>query len=545
MKTPNEKPDIFNEFFREESSGLLEGDQPPAKGASLEEKMKEARVKLPFRVKSESVDEEIIKEKWAEAGKFFSRGTKPKNAIGIKGLYPLSLYHLTVQGQQEKTSASYPLWINNGNLENKDKYGECLPVASLLRKIIEEVAPPDQEKRFLSAWMNNLSLQLSADPETPEKGLSKLREHLGNIPEKFNLRGKEKESITGHLSTITSMLPVSGTILPYVKDPWLQILQSAITHHASQYRKNLKDKVAELSKKLNDILLVEADKAPAKSSPDSLKSSMELAGDLLDFEKLSGVLPKSSSVEMPASRLKRIQKVLTVLSAAGQFFAKTATLVTALPDLKSSGLSLLSEMDIVNPDKSGIFETAANIFEKTVSSYRDLIVAVKIGELEVQNKFDEARHEPYFENFDWKLLSDEELSGCPPVVAITEYHEIIHKGINSLLEVLTHHYPIKTLVLHQGPVFNEGMDTRHEIGAMAVAMRETFAMQGTIADARGLYRGFMEGLSAPIPALFYILNQQGDSDAGPEYWSQLALESRAFPGFVYSGNLRDDWGRRF
>jgi len=248
---------------------------------------------------------------------------------------------------------------------------------------------------------------------------------------------------------------------------------------------------------------------------------------------------------MPASRLKRIQKVLTVLSAAGQFFAKRATLVTALPDLKSSGLSLLSEMDIVNPDKSGIFETAANIFEKTVSTYKDLIVAVRIGELEVQNKFDETRHDPYFENFDWKLLSDEELSGCPPVIAIAEYHEVIKKGINSLLEVLTHHYPIKTLVLHQGPVFNEGMDTRHEIGAMAVAMRETFAMQGTIADARGLYKGFREGLAAPIPALFYILNQQGDSDAGPEYRVHLAMESRAFPGFIYSGNLRDDWGRRF
>ena len=541
METKKEEQDIFSGMFAEGSSDLLKGNSPVADADSLDSKLKGAKAKVPYRIKPSPSDEGADAQAMAAARKFFSGAGAPPKGASVKDMWPLVLYQKTLVRQQANWRPAWPLWTNNGHAGNKEKFGDCLSVSTLLCQLIDTASTEEPENKFLSAWAGSIALTLGKDPEIVDNGLEKLKAQLEDLPDKVNLKGPELENFTAQVHAIIKALPVSGALLPFTKRPWLYILQSAIAHHNETCRKDLTTRVKDLAKKLADLLEVEAEKDPERSSAGALKSSMESAGDLLDFDMLSSVVPGTSSEMMPAGRVDRIRKTLEVLKRSDTFFQKQGTLVSVLPGLDKKDATLLPGFELTAPGKEGVFKTSARLYEKIIDEYKDIIAAVRVAELEASNSFDEDRHGSWFDHFDWRQLTDQELAGCPPVVALVDYKE----AVAGLFNKLTRRYPVKTVVVQEGPLFGEDAEARHEPGAMAIAMRNTFALQTATSDAAGLYRGFLEGLAAPVPGLFYLLDTPNDGKSDRELWPLVAAESRAFPSFTFSGNISDDWGRRF
>jgi pyruvate-ferredoxin/flavodoxin oxidoreductase len=81
-------------------------------------------------------------------------------------------------------------------------------------------------------------------------------------------------------------------------------------------------------------------------------------------------------------------------------------------------------------------------------------------------------------------------------------------------------------------------EPRKEIGLIAMAHRNTYVMQGTLANTSQMIEGFIDGLMTKRPALFNLYTtcqpEHGVGDDMGAHQAKLAVESRAYPIFKYN-----------
>jgi pyruvate-ferredoxin/flavodoxin oxidoreductase len=89
-----------------------------------------------------------------------------------------------------------------------------------------------------------------------------------------------------------------------------------------------------------------------------------------------------------------------------------------------------------------------------------------------------------------------------------------------------------------GKVWQGKPEPRKEIGLIAMAHRNTYVLQGTLANTSHMIEGFIDGLMAKRPALFNLYTtcqpEHGVGDDLGAHQAKLAVESRAYPIFKYN-----------
>jgi len=89
-----------------------------------------------------------------------------------------------------------------------------------------------------------------------------------------------------------------------------------------------------------------------------------------------------------------------------------------------------------------------------------------------------------------------------------------------------------------GKVWKGKPEPRKEIGLIAMAHRNTYVMQSTLANTSQMIEGFIDGLMARRPALFNLYTtcqpEHGVADDLGAHQAKLAVESRAYPLFRYN-----------
>jgi pyruvate-ferredoxin/flavodoxin oxidoreductase len=89
-----------------------------------------------------------------------------------------------------------------------------------------------------------------------------------------------------------------------------------------------------------------------------------------------------------------------------------------------------------------------------------------------------------------------------------------------------------------GKVWKGKPEPRKEIGLIAMAHRNTYVLQGTLANTSHMIEGFIDGLMAKRPALFNLYTtcqpEHGVGDDLGAHQAKLAVESRAYPIFKYN-----------
>jgi pyruvate-ferredoxin/flavodoxin oxidoreductase len=169
-------------------------------------------------------------------------------------------------------------------------------------------------------------------------------------------------------------------------------------------------------------------------------------------------------------------------------------------------------------------------------------------ELELEDAYVPAEHDPLFERFDWSEFTSEEWELVPPILVLAE------AGGNweSVSKHLASPYPLKIAVIEtQGLPGTEGAVSAHEttvqkkedIGLLALTRGDVFVLQTSVGHPGHLMRGVGEGLEQSGPALFHIYapDPQTGGLAAEEVARQatLAYQSRLFPLFKFDPNDRD------
>jgi pyruvate-ferredoxin/flavodoxin oxidoreductase len=183
--------------------------------------------------------------------------------------------------------------------------------------------------------------------------------------------------------------------------------------------------------------------------------------------------------------------------------------------------------------------------------------------IDVMHHIPVSEQKEFFTYFNWHQFSDEEWHLCPPVVALGGDGAMYDIGFQNLSRAMASGKPIKVLVLDTQVYSNTGgqactsgfigqvsdmaqygkaiqgkEEPRKEIGLIGMAHRNTYVMQGTIANSSHMIEGFIDGLMARRPALFNLYTscqpEHGIGDDMGYAQAKMAVESRAYPVFRYN-----------
>ncbi len=201
---------------------------------------------------------------------------------------------------------------------------------------------------------------------------------------------------------------------------------------------------------------------------------------------------------------------------------------------------------------------AMGLFEGHMAKMAAGFKAMRLAELELAGKYNEAEHDPAFQKFDWKDFSEEEWLLCPPVVSVGGDGAMYDIGFQNLSRALASGMPVKVLVVDTQVYSNTGgqactsgfisqvadmspygkdwkgkEEVRKEISLIGLAHRTSYVMQGAMSNVTHLLEGFIDGLNKRRPALFNIHAvcppEHGVGDDMSDKQSKRAVESRAYP----------------
>ncbi len=206
---------------------------------------------------------------------------------------------------------------------------------------------------------------------------------------------------------------------------------------------------------------------------------------------------------------------------------------------------------------------AMGIFEGHMAKMADGFRTIRMAELELSGNYEPAKHDAFFTYFNWHKFTDEEWLLCPPVVALGGDGAMYDIGFQNLSRMMASGKPIKVIIVDTQVYSNTGgqactsgfigqisdmaqygkaikgkEEPRKEIGLIAMAHRNTYVLQATMANTSHMIEGFIDGLITKRPALFNLYTtcqpEHGVADDLGAHQAKLAMESRAYPIYKYN-----------
>ncbi|MDX1406493.1 MAG: 2-oxoacid:acceptor oxidoreductase family protein [Saprospiraceae bacterium] len=209
---------------------------------------------------------------------------------------------------------------------------------------------------------------------------------------------------------------------------------------------------------------------------------------------------------------------------------------------------------------------AMGIFEGHMAKMAEGFKAVRKAELELAGKYKPDEHDDFFTYFNWEQFTEDEWLLCPPVVAMGGDGAMYDIGFQNLSRLMASGKPVKVIVVDTQVYSNTGgqactsgfigqisdmaqygkvrqgkAEPRKEIGLIAMAHRNTYVLQATLANTSQMIEGFIDGLMTKRPAVFNLYTtcqpEHGVGDDLGAHQAKLAVESRAYPVFKYNPDL--------
>lgn len=537
------------QFFREEAVSLLGLSRGEDVGKELTFKTAEVFPSLP---QGKPADEHQMRAYWRGVRNFFRSGNGSADAL--KGHYPLLL---APYRDRVSWPGHFPLWLAGRQTPEGSTEAPYLPFVDLIGKSIRQFAPQEGAARILKDNLTRLERIIRSKltfADVAYEAIPVLEESLQELKNELNISGPEGESLEQDTRRLLGAMPRGGKLVAGGAQTPFHLLASFLETHRQKERAALQVEITGLIARLKEMLAVEKEKSPEAQSSDHLQDALDFAGNFLNFEELSSVLPASGSDAMPEERLKRIEKILETLHSANQ-------------ELLERPASLLIDPAIDNPDwrqdfpQGAIFTAKPEqlcrqvtaLYDERMGAYARIFAAIRLAKLEIGGHYRAELHGDFFAHFDWRSFNDQELALCPPILLVADESALLHRELDDFSRLLASDRLIKLYVLKRTvhpesrdpeETLSEGVTPKRELSALAIAHRNVCVVQTTIVDPLFLLGGLQEGLAASSPVLFYIFAPSGPTDT-LYLRSSAAVEGRFFPSLLYNSERGPRWGSRF
>ena len=501
---------------------------------------------IPEIVAAKEASEDESTAHWQKLRAFFRNSN---NSEGLSdNLSPVILSPLYTKAM---VGTDFPVWVAAENFTGNGDF--CLSLKEILVRSLQEIGS-EEEAHILNENVERIlhKTNTQLQDKQPQLFQSTISKILNELEKELDVTGNEADSFKGNLKKLAEVLPKDGALLPYSNNTSFQILEAAMTATLSGPREKLKREISGLTSQLNDLLRVEKDNNPSKKDSNISKDSFDFANSMVNFDEISSMSPHGGSESMGEDRTKRISASLKVLESADtllgqQGFVFLDELLLKNKNIDWQNFFINNKVEAYKKGKG--CDAVEAEFKMGIAKWTKLFVAKRTAELEINNNFQVAIHNDYFEHFKWENLLADELNSCPHYILIADDVQLFDTEFSKLASLFSSNIPVKIVAVskdHYGGAKDAvGLHTQTELGALMLSHKNIFVAQSTSITPIDLFNGFKDGLAAFAPAFYNILNVDAATFRNPYLWTSTTVESRDFPGFTFNGLLGTSWGSRF
>ena len=465
--------------------------------------------------------------------------------IGRRGLQPALL---SGYGDLSKLRYDFPLVLFKGSNGTPWVHSLC----DVVTEMLSEFTSTGTEGERLRKVALRLEEQIRVLVKDGNKGslneLWQLAE--SNLLSQSGGNGAPKldEEILG---TIRDALPENGELIDYNEDTPEKVLSHAWNAVQEEKARKFSRRLDELTLKLMNILKGDSMKSATAFNPEALKSTVGSSYEsAFDFNSMSDILGTAFVPgALPEKRWRRIQSVLSTLNAQ-KFFPS----VNGNNGKKRRKKTQTYIFDHCAP--------AMEAFRLRLPKMVSLVKAMTIAQLEIESRYKEATHDPFFRNYDERYLEADDLAMLPAYLICLRNCTDAKEEKADLMEVLSSGLPIKVLAQNDDIVEQLSIASGQlsfgvrgsQLASMALGLSDVFILQASGADLYRMHQKVLKGLTHRGPALFSIYSGQSgkpsraakNTPQKPLYLrAAAATDSRACPAFVYDPGAGYDWESRF
>jgi ferredoxin len=427
------------------------------------------------------------------------------------------------------------------------------PLSEHLAASIETFAPGAEQAKILRdnlPWLERYLRQRLTGPD-PVDAPSLFSAAAEALQAHLDLRESNRETLDSNLAQLQATIAEGSLYLGYGPDVPLHLFVHAVRHRLDPRRDELRHKVEKLAAALESLLRVEKSKSAEGNEPESVSSSAGPAGRLLDSDALSGMLGKRShgSQEMSPERRSRIQRALDELRA----WDDNPVLVRFAGRVVNPWFAEQPDVDVVESYEA--CATASELFLEDAERFGRLFAAMRIADLEVDDRYDPPVHDSWFASFDWQAFSDEELQLVTRVVALESADYLATDGLPMFSHLLGSRLPVHVLSwirAYDNPAVKPGdgpFDAyRFELANFGIGHRQAVVAQTSAARHEDLLAGFLCAIGSNRTSLHLVNRGTQTKTAKPilEPWfvASAALESRAHPFLLINPDAGDHAAKR-
>ncbi len=408
-------------------------------------------------------------------------------------------------------------------------------LSAVINRILQVIAPRGIEGEATRRHVLRLEREVRTLAASGETGqLSRLWDLAAK-----RLGAADDSALADSLSRARAALPVDGEVIDCTYG--LPSHLFTFIWRALQQRKAGR-RALELKRlifRLSDILQADFLRSKAGTSAEQLQASVGTGmEEVFDFQAMSGTLAQVSGKDpLPDSRRRRVQQALSVLVAR-----QTGT-----------------QADTGGPDDLDSYafancRDALAAFHDRLPKIIEFVKAMVVAELEIEGRYVEATHDPFFADFDEGSVGARDLNLFPDYLVCIG-SESLHSPENTgLMEILASEMPIK-VVVQVSDVLEEPALRAHlrpvataaQLGRMAMGLGNTYVLQSCSSHLYQSRSRILAGLAHAGPAVFSVFSgsARGAGLLPPYLLAAAALESRAFPAFTYDPAGGPDWATRF
>ncbi len=417
--------------------------------------------------------------------------------------------------------------------------------AKPLRRLVDEAAAAggegDQAER-LKLSLGRLESSVKRLLDAGKAG--KLAELLDGACEALAAKNGGDQKPAGHrreLKAAAEKLAADAEVIGFGADAPLRLMSAAGAFIWRKRCRDFRDELGQLLIQVRNVLHADFRWSPEASSAKHLETA--LAGQPeaeIDFQEMSSLLKKTRpGATLPKGRRKRIEAAFEELEKSKDLFT-----------LPEGGDDASLRPDWIFRDCRKAAEKHRSMMKSLTGFFR----AVRIARLEVENRYSEELHDAFFAEFGPAHLSHEEVALCPPVTACVKGDSLGADERSALIEILASGVPVKVLVtvddaggLGETPEGAAHAAWTARLASMGMAQNRAFILQGVQSNAEHLILGMLEGFEYAGPALFSVYSGEGADRGGlhPYFVSASALQSRAFPAFIFNPGKGATWLERF
>ena len=298
--------------------------------------------------------------------------------------------------------------------------------------------------------------------------------------------------------------------------------------------------VGRLMVRLEDILRAAFIHSEAGRRPEALRAAVGGGyRDAFDFAAMSKLLVRNvPRDELSAARRRRIEEALSVMRAQ-PFYAEHAGDDAAPAQLAFRFTDCAA---------------AASAFRERLPVLARTVKAIAIAELEVDGRYVEAKDDHVFAHFDESALAADDLALFPDYLVSIPAGENDDPRNAGLMDLLSSGLPVKVLVETTDLVEEASVEAGHfafgvrsaRLANTATGLGGVFVVQAPAANLYALRDRIARAFAHRGAGLFSVYVGAGEHDALPPYLATaVAMESRAFPSFVYDPHAGTHQAARF